>query len=98
MEIREVRVEFKKTVSDGNYGNETYSVVFTSTLDEPTDEAQEIAFHLAEAGPRRGHGPPQAFHQRGRPLGPGDERGARGPLGPRAGRRGQSRGPAALPA
>ncbi len=34
MNVTEIHVEFKKTVSDGNYGNETYSVSFTAQLDE----------------------------------------------------------------
>jgi hypothetical protein len=33
-EIREVRVEVRKTVSDGSYGNETASVAFTATVGE----------------------------------------------------------------
>ena len=47
-DVREVKVEFRKTVSDGSYGNETYSIAFTATLDELTDQAQEIAFTLAD--------------------------------------------------
>jgi uncharacterized Zn finger protein len=45
-EIREVTVEFRKTVSDGSYGNETYSVRFTATpdADEPWTG---VAFRLA---------------------------------------------------
>jgi hypothetical protein len=34
MEIREVRVECRKLVSDGAYGNEQYSVALTATIDE----------------------------------------------------------------
>ena len=46
MELREVRVEFRRTVSDAAYGNETYSVAFTATVD--VDEApRAVAFHLA---------------------------------------------------
>jgi len=37
VEVREIRVEFKKTVSDGDYGNETYAVAFTVALDESAD-------------------------------------------------------------
>ncbi|MGH2356301.1 MAG: hypothetical protein ACRDJN_32245 [Chloroflexota bacterium] len=35
--IREVRVEFRKTVSDGNYGNETFSASYTVVLAEGED-------------------------------------------------------------
>ncbi|HEV2123203.1 MAG TPA: hypothetical protein VGW38_10565 [Chloroflexota bacterium] len=37
MNVTEVTVEFKKTVSDGNYGNETFSVSYTAAIDEGED-------------------------------------------------------------
>ena len=46
MEVREVRVEVRKTVSDGDYGNETFTVAYTATLapeDSETTEAHELA-------------------------------------------------------
>lgn len=36
-EVKEIHVEFRKTVSDGNYGNETYSVAYTATMTPEVD-------------------------------------------------------------
>ena len=46
MEVREIRVEFKKTVSDGNYGNETAQVGFTISLDKSVESYLEVAAEL----------------------------------------------------
>jgi len=46
MEIREVRVEVKKMVSDGNYGHEVYTVAVTATIDEE-ETWNESAHRLA---------------------------------------------------
>lgn len=46
MQITEIRGEFRKTVSDGNYGNETYSITLTATTGEgesPTQVALDLA-------------------------------------------------------
>ena len=46
MQITEIHVDFKATVSDGNYGNETYTVAFTATVLEGEGEQSAVA-HLA---------------------------------------------------
>ncbi len=46
MQITEIHVDFKATVSDGNYGNETYTVAFTATL-SPDEGQHSAVVHLA---------------------------------------------------
>src|SRR5262245_66473907 len=49
MRVREVSLEFKKTVSDGNYGNETYSVAYTAVLDEHDDHGDDAVLMATRA-------------------------------------------------
>jgi hypothetical protein len=49
MQITEIRADYRKTVSDGNYGNETHAVAITATLgDEDVQEAAATLARIAE--------------------------------------------------
>lgn len=52
MNITEVHVEYKRTVSDGSYGNETYSVSYTAAL-EPEDDSVAAVEALTEQAHER---------------------------------------------
>jgi len=41
MKVTEIRVEFRKTVSDGNYGNETFSASLTGVCAQDDDAVAE---------------------------------------------------------
>lgn len=49
MDITTVHVDFKATISDGNYGNETYTIAYTANVDaeESAGEAVETLARLA---------------------------------------------------
>jgi len=45
-QVTQITVEYRRMVSDGNYGNETYSLIQTATI-APEDDPQLVAANLA---------------------------------------------------
>jgi hypothetical protein len=48
-EVKEVQVGFRKTVSDGNYGNETHEARITITAVEGSGQARLAALEARDA-------------------------------------------------